>query len=273
MAIDFDFIRKLEGFETSGYIPKDKKGNILGQSGVTIGSGIDLGQWTEKQLLDMGVDFSVIAKLKPYLGKKKDAADKLLQQQPLQLGSSEAEDLTEAVKQHFANKVSDWYDKNNNKNNRFSSLPDGVQTAITSVSFQYGIGLDKTPNFKKQVLDNNWNDMLANLRNFGDDYETRRNQEADLLSQTLGSRAPQSPVKDPFTQPAPKDAPTSQNASQEVSGGFTKETEALLNRLSSPSPVSVQPRPPKVEKEVGSDALVDKLSRSSAAFSLKQGNN
>ena len=45
----------MEGYSSTGYIPKGNKGEILGNSGVTIGSGIDLGQHTERSLMDLNV--------------------------------------------------------------------------------------------------------------------------------------------------------------------------------------------------------------------------
>ena len=39
--VDFDFIKELEGFEVSMYVPKNKKGKVLGKSGATIASGFD----------------------------------------------------------------------------------------------------------------------------------------------------------------------------------------------------------------------------------------
>ena len=57
---------------------------------------------------------------------------------------------------------------------------------IASVSFQYGVALNRrTPNFWWQITNGDWDGALANLRNFGDRYDTRRNKEADLLAPTI----------------------------------------------------------------------------------------
>lgn len=189
MAIDFDFLREVEGFETEAYVPQDDNG-VIENSGVTIGSGIDLGQWTKKQLADMGVDPAVLTKLEPYLGKKKDKALDLLNQQPLRLSEGEAEALTTAVKKGYAEKMKRWYNKNNTVGNDWSDLTDRQQTAVTSVAFQYGVGSDNTPAFNKQVLDNDWDGLAANLKNFGDRYDTRRGKELDYL---LGGQPSQGP--------------------------------------------------------------------------------
>ncbi|PAU40501.1 hypothetical protein CKF46_32155, partial [Klebsiella pneumoniae] len=41
--VKYDFIQEKEGFSTSGYVPKGSDGNPDGNSGVTVGSGVDLG--------------------------------------------------------------------------------------------------------------------------------------------------------------------------------------------------------------------------------------
>ena len=79
MPIAYDYIREvLSRFEgagrTRGYVPCDKTGRPLGASGVTIGTGVDLGQQTGAGLLDMGVPHAVVKKLLPYIGLKKEAA-------------------------------------------------------------------------------------------------------------------------------------------------------------------------------------------------------
>jgi hypothetical protein len=53
------------------------------------------------------------------------------------------------------------------------------------VAFQYGDLARRTPNFWRQVTEKKWADVIANLRNFGDHYATRRNVEADLLQDWL----------------------------------------------------------------------------------------
>ena len=42
----YAFVLEREGNELKGYIPKDNKGVSFPKSGVTIGAGVDLGQFT-----------------------------------------------------------------------------------------------------------------------------------------------------------------------------------------------------------------------------------
>ena len=42
----------------------------------------------------------------------------------------------------------------------------------------------RVPRFWSYITSNNWNSAIAELRNFGDAFATRRNKEADLLQYT-----------------------------------------------------------------------------------------
>jgi hypothetical protein len=54
--VDWDFISKREGgLKTTGYVPKGSDGKAAGHSGVTIGVGVDIGQWDKKTLENIGV--------------------------------------------------------------------------------------------------------------------------------------------------------------------------------------------------------------------------
>ena len=69
----FDFIKQNEGKAISkGYIPKNTDGSVMGQSGVTIASGFDLGQQDITSISGLPKDLQ--DKLIPYLGAKKDKA-------------------------------------------------------------------------------------------------------------------------------------------------------------------------------------------------------
>lgn len=179
--IDFDFISKLEGGrKTEGYVP-DHSGS---KSGVTIATGVDLGQWNETQLRNVGVPENLIEKLKPYLGLIKNDALQKIRENPLTISKEEARILDRRIKNHFAESFIDHY--NTNSNISFKNIEPEKQTVIVSVAFQYGIRLDKvTPNFWRQITNQMWNEAYDNLRDFGDRYPTRRNKEADLLKKAI----------------------------------------------------------------------------------------
>src|SRR5207247_556363 len=57
-----------------------------------------------------------------------------------------------------------------------------LQTVIADVGYQYGPNLaSATPKFWTQVIRQQWTDAIDSLRNFGDNYQPRRDREADLL--------------------------------------------------------------------------------------------
>ena len=73
------FLTRMEERHTVAYIPCGRKnfdghnkaadcGEPVGQSGVTIGAGLDLGQQGEADLRRMGLDSELIGIFRPYLG-------------------------------------------------------------------------------------------------------------------------------------------------------------------------------------------------------------
>jgi len=181
LAVDFDFIHRLEGRRVlKGYVPEPEISN----SGVTIASGVDLGQRNERSLQRLAISDDLRAKLRPYLGMKKQEAAAFLEQDPLEITDEEAEELDLAVKRPMMGSLISKFDAASPV--PFEQLEPQKQTVIASVAFQYGTGLDtRTPNFWKQVTTGDWRGALANLRNFGDDYRTRRNTEGQLLAEVI----------------------------------------------------------------------------------------
>src|SRR5690606_501314 len=111
------FLQKNEGkLVLKGYVPKytrntsdHKAGDVIGASGVTVSTGIDLGQQSEsgtKKILSNyinqygsadSVDIdTLINKLHPYFSKQKEAAVAALESQPLEVTDSEASLLEKA---------------------------------------------------------------------------------------------------------------------------------------------------------------------------------
>ena len=178
--IDFNFISDREGGRrTTGYVP-NPEGSL---SGVTIGTGIDLGQMGESDLEQFNFPSDLKDKLRPYLGKIKFEAVDLLDTMPLHVTDEEAELIDKQVKSRFVRDLERKF--NDSAIMRFDELPDGVQTVIASVAFQYGDLRSRTPNFWRQITTGDWQGAYRNLRDFGDDYSTRRNLEADLLKSSL----------------------------------------------------------------------------------------
>jgi GH24 family phage-related lysozyme (muramidase) len=196
--IDQEFILGQEGFETDGYVPVEGKGSnytaisgsgkIAGNSGVTIASGLDLGQ--RDNLDDLNLPEDIKEKLIPYLGLKKEDAVNKLREMPLTLTEEEALSVKEATESSYYNLAESKFNKNK-YGKEFTDLPPSVQTALYSLVYNTGtIGpntLDKASN------DNDYSDLLEELRNYykeGSEADTgfqgqRRRLEADYIEQNL----------------------------------------------------------------------------------------
>ena len=178
--IDFTFISKLEGGRhTRGYVPNPE----TSRSGVTIGTGVDLGQMGDQDLDQLDLPDDLKEKLRPYLGKIKYEAVDFLNQNPLVVAAEEAEMLDTEVKTRFIRGLVRQFDEVADVS--FEELPDGVQTVIASVAFQYGNLYKRTPNFWRQITTGDWQGAYGNLQDFGDAYGTRRKKEAELLKRSL----------------------------------------------------------------------------------------
>jgi hypothetical protein len=184
MAINWKFIAGLEGGQLlTGYVPEPEKS----KSGVTVGTGIDLGQMTEAQIEALDVPEALKRKLSPYAGKIKSEAVAYLEAHPLTITEEEAEALDGTVKGREVQTLVTCYDGAIAAGEaKFDALPVEAQTVIASVAFQYGTRLDKrTPKFWAAVTRQDWKATVDILKDFGDHYSKRRNQEAALLEKIL----------------------------------------------------------------------------------------
>lgn len=189
MPINYNYIRAiLERFEgkgiARGYVPS-KNGVPLGVSGVTIGTGVDLGQQTGAGLLDMGVPHAVVKKLLPYIGLKKAAAQDALRRQPLVLTAEEVAALDDAVIRRYVRDIEARYNKDNPAS-PFADSPPEAQAVLVSILYQRGLGSPKNyPNTWKLLLAGDWPGAAAKLCNgaLWDGYQTRRAAEGKLLKQ------------------------------------------------------------------------------------------
>lgn len=204
--VDWAFISAREGGQVlTGYVP-DASGS---QSGVTIGTGIDLGQRAGSDIDALDIPAALKTTLKAYCGKKaKDATD-YLKKNPLTVTADDATSLDKAIKQPLLDKLVTAYDAAVDKANaadhcsrvHFNALPQGVQTALASANFQYGSLTGSTPNYWKQVTEQRWKDASDNLKKFGDAYPSRRKLEAGLIDAALAA-APAPPAAAATAAPA-----------------------------------------------------------------------
>ena len=189
--IDQKFLNCHEGFTLCGYVPIDpKSGEVLGQSGVTVGAGVDFGSKSMASVTSLSS--TLVDKLEPYFGLKRNLAACAAIERPLRLTLAEANNLTDVATNDVVTEVSKRYDSDKDVNElAFASIPRGIRTAIVSVWYQFGYPT-AYPSFWNFVTKNDWDNAIKELRNF---YKSpnkqprgdliRRNDEADIIEATL----------------------------------------------------------------------------------------
>jgi hypothetical protein len=192
--VDMDFISDREGGQQlNAYVPDPTSS----KSGVTVATGVDLGQLSATDLDAMDIPQTLKDQLQPYVGLKQQDAVDYLQQHPLQLSQDDAQALDDAVLKPIINQLQSNFDKDTT-GTAFSQLPSEAQTVIASVATQYGANMGyppgpgqsaPAPKFWNDVTTGDWNGAVAELRDFGDNYQSRHNIEANLLQQAIDSGA------------------------------------------------------------------------------------
>jgi hypothetical protein len=199
LQVDFDFISKLEGGrQTEAYVPYPEGS----QSGVTFGTGVDLGGKTSDYF--KGFDNpSIVEKMEPYFGMTGQEAFNFEKLNPLSFSQEEAMLVDNFVKGKELNSISRNFERTFGTD--MAELSPEVQTVIASIGYQYGANFmdnpyteefdPKTPKFVNRLMDlvknpdniENYTNLEEELRKFGDDYGPRRDKEADLLNKFIRS--------------------------------------------------------------------------------------
>lgn len=183
LQIDHAFIENLEGgMKLRGYVPAAE----ASQSGVTIGCGVDLGQRDDAELQRWGCSADLIDHLRPYLGLKKEVAEAALEIAPLEVEEDAARFLSIAARHSITEALAIFYERDSG--GYLSELPPPAQTVIASVAYQYGPRLrGECPAFWRAACRMHWESMEAELRDFKDNYASRRIREADYLRAGLAA--------------------------------------------------------------------------------------
>ncbi len=184
--IDYDFIMNQEkdpegGFSGKAFVPQDNDGKPLGKSGITFACGVDIGQMnlTDAQKL-CGSKTQLYEQIKDYVGVTGKAAQALLQQAPLEINKADMLFLGGQKYAEIYKSLARYYGEG------FYELQKSLRTILLSVAVQYGANLPKrTPRFWQYAIQQDWQGMIKELRNFGDAYKSRRNREADYLESAL----------------------------------------------------------------------------------------
>ena len=174
--INWNFISELEGKGVKkAYVPSEN-------SGVTVATGFDLKEKDVNMLSEMGISEDTTNILSQFFGMS--GADAEEASKGFELNDEQVKEIDQASHNWYSDQVIKTYNSHN-PIKPFEELTSAQQTVLTSVGFQHGTGFKRKDgsdmNFIKQAASGDWNAVLNNLRNFGDQFPTRRNKEADLL--------------------------------------------------------------------------------------------
>lgn len=185
------FLLKWETSQTEGYIPCRKRnftgrndfaqcGEVIASSGVTIGTGLDLGQQSAKSLRDMGLGATLMVRFAPYLGLSRMAAVAALQRAPLTIMPAQCAELDELVHAHYIRNAAKAYDRAAVL--RFEDIPAEAQTVIVSLFYQLGSGPKAYPIAWALLCASAWAGAAHELKTGFKRYANRRFDEGRVLA-------------------------------------------------------------------------------------------
>ena len=192
------FLTRMEERHTVAYIPCGRKnfdghnkaadcGEPVGQSGVTIGAGLDLGQQSEADLRRMGLERELIDLFRPYLGKKRVSAMQALAAAPLTITETQCDAVNRAVHGDYIRRAADLYDRNT-ESRSFADQPQEAQAVIVSLFYQLGSpwpsnGHAGYPVLYRHLCRGYWQAAVHELKTGFRNYVHRRRQEGELLEE------------------------------------------------------------------------------------------
>jgi len=156
---------------TRGYIPCQNgtwyggndpdKGEPLGASGVTIATGVDLGQQTSADLALMGISAATLEILYPYIGLRKLDAKKKLKSAPFSLTREQVEEVDRVVHARYIHNAASLFGQEN-----FTIAPKEAQAVAVSLHYHFG-----TPKRKESpALEKAWECMKKGYYKEAADY-------------------------------------------------------------------------------------------------------
>ena len=177
----------LSGGGTANYYGGDHPERYIpmGISGVTVGTGVDLGQTDAASLAGIGIEEVLIERLRPWLGRRQRDAVNALHAAPLTLAAEEADALDAAMLRHHVRKIAARYEWEAGAG-AFSELPWQAQAVIVSILYQRGV--NSPSKFQKTwaaLVRRDWADAARRLKtgSFWEGYQQRRAREGALLAE------------------------------------------------------------------------------------------
>ena len=193
LQIDYDLIGRLEGNVLEANVP-DPTGS---KSGVTVGTGIDLGARTREDFAGFE-NQELLDRFNQYFGLQGMEAFNYEDANPLTITQEESDALNAFIKGQSTQRLRSNFEKTFGMD--LADLPPELQTVVASIGYQYGPSFmidnpdteaydPKTPSFAS-LLDivserpgdvGGYENIVEELRDFGDRYKRRRGKEADYL--------------------------------------------------------------------------------------------
>lgn len=171
-------------FTGSNGNPEDYE--VMGASGVTIGTGCDLGQQTYGGMLTMGVPGALVCRFEPYIGKSGVAAIHALYKAPFVITSPECDALDRAIIGDYVRRIVCLY--NDESCVPFADIPKEAQAVVAHLF--YHKGSPRTfPKTWEALIRQNWQAAANNLRNgnlWSGPYDYGRASEGRLLTHIQG---------------------------------------------------------------------------------------
>ena len=176
-----------EGFNPTSNFPSNPGDRYFNNTGVTFGSGVDLGQRSKQDLLNDGVPQSIADKLDGYYMLRGQSAYDKVKSNPLTLSDNEAHLLSNIYIDKFSHKIEGLFN-DANIGLRFSDLPFRTRTALVSIGYQKGFNLSRTASTVwNRVIAKDWNGLVNAFNNIVDGTPDRRKREGALVQQDIDS--------------------------------------------------------------------------------------
>ena len=202
--VDCQLLSQWEGGQWRlGYVPlAGKPRKVVGHSGVTIGSGVDLGQKDDAYFSALGVSQTIRDKLRPYFmvrfraGEMEAAVAHTVARigpMPL-LTKAQADELDAAVMSKLLGQGKRTWDGIRAEKVKtvslpsFVDLPSGWQTVWFSRTYHGGpdfINHQPGRAFGLSATQGKWTDAIRALRSFPEQFAIRGNEEADACEAEL----------------------------------------------------------------------------------------
>ncbi|HBA5153645.1 TPA: pesticin, partial [Escherichia coli] len=176
-----------EGFNPTSHFPSNPDAPYFDSTGVTFGSGVDLGQRSKQDLLNDGVPQNIADKLDGYYMLRGQSAYDKVKSNPLTLSDTEAHLLSNIYIDKFSKQIEGIFN-DANIGMRFSELPVRTRTALVSIGYQKGYYLPKTvSNVWNALVAKDWSGLVNAFNNIIDGMPDRRKREGALVQQDIDS--------------------------------------------------------------------------------------